>query len=71
MSKWIKMEDLADYPEAEEKEMRKAMEFAVSQVEKNLPEFTDKFPGACSFDNFYKPGENVNWTTDWRDLAGL
>ena len=63
MSKWIKMEDLANYPEANEAEMREAMKFAVSQVEKNLPEFTDKFPGANSFDNFYKPGANVNWTT--------
>ncbi len=63
MNKWIKMEDLANYPEAAEAEMREAMEFAVAQVERNLPEFTDKFPGANSFDNFYKPGPNLNWTT--------
>ena len=35
----------------------------MKQVERNLPEFTEQFPGANSFELFYKPGPNVDWTT--------
>lgn len=48
MDKWIKMEDLASYPQVTDEEVKKAMELAVAQVRRNLPEFTDKFPQASS-----------------------
>ena len=63
MDKWIKMEDLASYPQVTDEEVKKAMKLAVAQVRRNLPEFTDKFPQASSKGNFYTPGDNVGWTT--------
>lgn len=61
--KWITTEELDDYREADTQEIKDALRFAVKQVEHNLAEFTDKFPGPNSFHNFYVPGENVEWTT--------
>ena len=61
--KWIEIKALETYPEAEKTEIEQAMQFAVEQVIRNLPEFTEAFPGPNSFGNFYKPGENVEWTT--------
>lgn len=63
MEKWIKIADLENYREADMDEVRAAMDIAAAQVERNLDTFTEKFPGANSFDNFYKPGPNVDWTT--------
>lgn len=63
MKKWICIDDLAGYREAEQSEIENAMRTAVAQVERNLPEFTEQFPGANSFGQFYKPGPNVDWTT--------
>lgn len=63
MEKWIKIADLEHYREADMGEVRAAMDIAAAQVERNLDTFTEKFPGANSFDNFYKPGPNVDWTT--------
>lgn len=40
-----------------------SMERCVKQVEANMTDFTDQFPGSNSFDNFYVPGKNFNWTT--------
>ena len=61
--KWIGIKALETYPEADQAEIEQAMQFAVEQVMRNLPEFTEAFPGPNSFGNFYKPGENVEWTT--------
>lgn len=63
MEKWIKIADLENYRDADMDEVRAAMDIAAAQVERNLDTFTEKFPGANSFDNFYKPGPNVDWTT--------
>ena len=63
MEKWIKIADLENYREADMDEVRAAMDIAAAQVERNLDTFTEKFPGANSFDNFYKPGPNVDWAT--------
>lgn len=63
MKKWIDLESLGVYKEASADEIRSAMEFATEQVKRMLPEFTEKLPGSNSFDNFYVPGENVEWTT--------
>lgn len=40
-----------------------AMDFALEQVKDNLKEFTCQFKKAYSEGGFYKPTENVNWTT--------
>ena len=63
MDKWIKTADLENYPETDMEQVKEAMNAAVEQVERNLDLFTDRFPGPNSFDNFYKPGPNVEWTT--------
>ena len=63
MDKWIKITDLENYPETDVEQVKEAMNTAVEQVERNLDLFTDQFPGPNSFDNFYKPGTNVGWTT--------
>ena len=43
--KWIEIKALETYPEAEKTEIEQAMQFAVEQVIRNLPEFTEAFPG--------------------------
>ena len=48
MKKWIELKDLDNYQEADIEEIRQAMDFAVSQVKRNLPDFTEKFPAANS-----------------------
>lgn len=63
MDKWITLADLNRYQEVDKVEIKAAMGKAVKQVERNLPEFTEQFPGANSFELFYKPGPNVDWTT--------
>jgi len=63
MSKWIKEQDIAQYTEITEWEVAQALSNAVRQTAKNLPAFTESFPGPASFSGFYKPGENKNWTT--------
>lgn len=62
-NKWIDLELLEHYQEADKAEILEAMRLAAEQVKRNLPEFTEKFPGPNSFDHFYVPGENVEWTT--------
>lgn len=63
MEKWIKSADLAGYAEASDQELAGALRACVEQVARNMPAFTDQFPGSNSFGNFYKPGSNHNWTT--------
>ncbi len=63
MSKWIKEQDTARYTEIKESEVSEALTASVRQVLRNLPDFTEHFPGPASFSGFYKPGENRNWTT--------
>ena len=63
MVKWIALKNLENYPKPDSKEIRRAMDFAVSQVKRNMPEFTDRFPAANSENNFYVPGPNTDWTT--------
>ena len=54
---------LRNKKELTDQECKKAMDFAVEQVEDNLSEFTDQFKKAYSEDGFYYPTGNVNWTT--------
>ncbi len=45
------------------KEIKDALDFCVEQVVRNLDEFTYAFQNAYSENGFYKPIENVEWTT--------
>ena len=44
-------------------EITDALSIACGQVEKSLPAFTEKFQNAYSENGFYRPIENVEWTT--------
>lgn len=50
-------------PIISEKEVKKALQFSVEQIIRNLPEFTYQFQNIYSENNFYKPIENKYWTT--------
>ena len=60
---YIKLEELEKRPEISGEEADQALKFAVGQVKRNLPQFTDKFQKAYSENNWYQPTENVDWTT--------
>lgn len=66
MNKWMTLAEIGDdtrYPLITDEEAGGALIDSTAQVLRNLPQFTDRFPGAASFDNRYVPGENRNWTT--------
>ena len=49
-----------------------ALDGACRLVKENLPQFTTKFPSSNSFDNFFVPTENVEWTTGfWTGVIWL
>ena len=52
-----------EYQSIGKKQLNNAMVFAVHQILQILPDFTKKFPKAYSEGNFYKPTDNVDWTT--------
>ncbi|MDD6572197.1 MAG: glycoside hydrolase family 88 protein [Thermoflexaceae bacterium] len=52
-----------EYQSIGKKQLNSAMAFAVHQILQILPDFTKKFPKAYSEGNFYKPTDNVDWTT--------
>lgn len=56
-------EYFSDYQNIDNKDINAAMEFAVNQILHVLPGFTEHFEKAYSENNFYKPTENVDWTT--------
>ena len=51
------------YKNIETQDIQDALSFAVKQIVTILPEFTEKFQKAYSEEGFYKPIENVDWTT--------
>lgn len=63
---------LESYPGMEAGMAKQALERAASIVKANLPEFTEKFQSSNSFDGFYEPTENVEWTTGfWTGVIWL
>lgn len=54
---------LENKPEISSQEVKDALAFSSAQVIRNLPQFTYQFQKAYSEDLFYKPTENVDWTT--------
>lgn len=65
-------ESIKGYPGVEEGMVKKALDGACAVVKSNLPMFTTKFQSSNSFDNFYEPTENVEWTTGfWTGVIWL
>ncbi|MFR1833967.1 MAG: glycoside hydrolase family 88 protein [Lachnospiraceae bacterium] len=54
---------IKQYPGTDSAMCHAAMDSAVSIVRQNLKEFTHSFKSSNSFDNFFEPTENVEWTT--------
>ncbi len=54
---------MKQYPGTDSAMRHAAMDSAVSIVRQNLKEFTHSFKSSNSFDNFFEPTENVEWTT--------
>lgn len=57
------IERLLTYPEVTGEEVEELRQCAAEIIESNLDEFTDAFQPSNSEGGFYKPSENVNWTT--------
>ena len=51
-------------------EREDALASACMQVKRVLPEFTTKFQNAYSENGFYRPIDNVEWTTGGRSVKG-
>lgn len=65
-------ESIKKYPGVEDGMIEKALDGACRVVKSNLPEFTTRFQSSNSFDNFYEPTENVEWTTGfWTGVIWL
>ena len=65
-------ESILEYPRMGENEAREAFERALRIIGEVLPEFTEKFPDSNSIQGFYKPTENVEWTTGfWTGVLWL
>lgn len=43
-------------------EIKEALDFIIKKIDENLEEFTHKYPTPASFDNVYKPIDNIEWT---------
>ena len=56
-------ETIRKYPAVDEVLAKKAIMQAISIIREDLPMFTEHFPSSNSFGGFYKPTENVEWTT--------
>ena len=57
------LDTIRNYPGMEEGMITTALDGAVAVIRENLPVFTEKFQSSNSFDGFYEPTENVEWTT--------
>lgn len=65
-------DSLSKYPGIEEGMVKQSLDQAVDIIKKNLLVFTDKFQSSNSFDGFYEPTENVEWTTGfWTGVIWL
>lgn len=65
MQNWVSLKELESnkYKEVTTDSVEKALFFCINQVLKNIEQFGDKFPESASEANFYRFGENVEWTT--------
>lgn len=66
------LEQFMQYKETEPAMIKSALDGAVGIVRENLKEFTDHFQSPNTFDGFYQPTENVEWTTGfWTGVIWL
>lgn len=66
------LEYMERYPELDKDMAKAALDRAAEIVKANLEEFTDHFQSSNSFNGFYKPTENVEWTTGfWTGVIWL
>ncbi|MDO5349669.1 MAG: glycoside hydrolase family 88 protein [Lachnospiraceae bacterium] len=66
------LEGILNYPSMDGKEAREALDRAAAIVKENLTEFTYHFQSSNSFNGFYQPTENVEWTTGfWTGVIWL
>lgn len=66
------LEGILNYPSMDGKEAREALDRAAAIVKENLAEFTYHFQSSNSFNGFYQPTENVEWTTGfWTGVIWL
>lgn len=66
------LERIKIYPGMNHAMVKDALDKAVKVVKTNLPEFTSHFQSSNSFDGFYEPTENVEWTTGfWTGVIWL
>lgn len=54
---------LKQYQTIDDREAARYLDLAVNQVRAGLTSFTEDFPESNSVENFYRPGENREWTT--------
>lgn len=65
-------EHLKQYPVPDRKEISAALDQAAAITKANLKQFTDHFQSSNSFGGFYRPTENVEWTTGfWTGVIWL
>lgn len=57
------LKSILDYPGMEEGMAAAALDSASAVIRENLKVFTDKFQSSNSFNGFYEPTDNVEWTT--------
>ncbi|MDO4328057.1 MAG: glycoside hydrolase family 88 protein [Lachnospiraceae bacterium] len=66
------LEGILSYPSMDAGEAKEALNRAVAIVKENLGTFTDHFQSSNSFNGFYQPTENVEWTTGfWTGVIWL
>lgn len=63
MSDWISIDKIFSYPEANDQELKQALDLCMKQVKHNITRYGEKFPGDNSIEDFYPLIENRGWTT--------
>ncbi len=65
-------EKLKQYKSVTDEEIEKSLKDSIGIIKQNLEQFTYQFPTSNSFDNFYEPSDNVEWTTGfWTGIIWL
>lgn len=65
-------EQIRKYPGTDSTMRKNALDGAVKLVKENLNTFTNQFQSSNSFDGFYQPTDNVEWTTGfWTGVIWL
>lgn len=66
------MEQYSDFPKVDRVFCERAAAFALSQIDRNLREFAEKYPAPASKDLIYPAIDNVEWTSSfWTGMLWL